>query len=64
LEALLRHRPDGVTRIVTLVAADNPAALAMLRRLGDLHATSAGPDTLDVTVDLGGAPRPSTSARA
>lgn len=63
LEALLQHRPDGVTRIVTLVAADNPAALAMLRRLGDLHATSAGPDTLDVTVDLGGAPGPSSPHR-
>jgi RimJ/RimL family protein N-acetyltransferase len=58
LEVLLHHRPAGVTRIVTMVAADNPAALAMLRRLGDLHSTPAGPDTLDVTVDLVPTPDP------
>ncbi len=34
LAELMRRRPAGVTRLATLVAADNPAALAMLRPLG------------------------------
>ncbi|HEU4546485.1 MAG TPA: GNAT family N-acetyltransferase [Microlunatus sp.] len=53
LEALMQHRPDGVDEIVTSVAADNPAALAMLQRLGEFRATPAGIDTLDVTVKIG-----------
>lgn len=52
LEVLMRHRPEGVTRIVTVVAADNEASLAMLRRLGDTHVTPTDHETLDVVVDL------------
>jgi len=32
--ALVAHRPRGVTRLVTIVAADNKASLATLARLG------------------------------
>ena len=32
--ALVAHRPPGVTRLVTVVAADNRASLATLARLG------------------------------
>ena len=52
LSELMRERPVGVTRIVTTVAADNAASLAMLRRLGPTTATPAGIDRLDVVVDL------------
>lgn len=49
---LLRRRPEGVTRIVTTVAADNPASLAMLRRIGPTTETEAETPRLDVVVDL------------
>ncbi|WP_372734538.1 GNAT family N-acetyltransferase [Nocardioides sp.] len=52
LAELLRVRPVGVTRIVTTVAADNAASLAMVRRLGETTTTPAGPNRLDVVVDL------------
>ena len=52
LTALVRQRPAGVTRIVTTVAADNAASLAMLRRLGETTATPTGANTVDVVVDL------------
>jgi RimJ/RimL family protein N-acetyltransferase len=52
LTELLRRRPAGVTRIVTTVAADNPASLAMLRRLGPTTVTSGGGNQLDVVVEL------------
>ncbi len=52
LPELLRERPAGVTRIVTTVAADNVAFLAMLRSLGPTTVTPAGIDRLDVVVDL------------
>lgn len=52
LDELMRQRPEGVTRIVTVVAADNPASLAMLRRLGDTRVTPTGQGTMDVVVDL------------
>jgi RimJ/RimL family protein N-acetyltransferase len=52
LTELLRRRPAGVTRIVTTVAADNAASLAMLRRLGPTSVTSGGGNRLDVVVDL------------
>jgi len=52
LPELLRERPAGVTRIVTTVAADNVASLAMLRSLGPTTVTPAGIDRLDVVVDL------------
>ena len=52
LRALMRQRPAGVTRIVTVVSSDNEAALAMLRRLGSSRATTAGHGTVKVVVDL------------
>lgn len=52
LEDLLRHRPEGVERLVTVVAADNPASLAMLRRLGPTTVTREGANLLGVTVEL------------
>lgn len=58
LEDLLRHRPAGVTRIVTVVAADNEASLAMLRRLGPTRTTHEGANLLGVTVELGPEPAP------
>lgn len=53
LAELLRQRPAGVARVVTTVAADNAASLAMLRRLGETTVSPAGIDRLDVVVDLG-----------
>lgn len=52
LSQLVRERPAGVSRIVTTVASDNTASLAMLRRLGETTVTPAGVDRLDVTVEL------------
>jgi RimJ/RimL family protein N-acetyltransferase len=52
LAELMRERPVGVCRIVTTVAADNAASLAMLRRLGETTVTSAGSNRLDVVVEL------------
>lgn len=52
LDALVRRRPSGVTRIVTEVCTDNAASLAMLRRLGPLTVTSRSKECLDVVVDL------------
>jgi ribosomal protein S18 acetylase RimI-like enzyme len=56
LDELLRQRPVGVTRIVTEVAADNPASLAMLRRLGPTTVSHDGVNLLGVTVELPPAP--------
>ena len=39
LAELVRERPEGVTHIVTTVAADNAASLAMLARLGTVAST-------------------------
>jgi RimJ/RimL family protein N-acetyltransferase len=52
LAELVRVRPAGVSRIVTTVAADNEASLAMLRRLGETTVTPAGIGRLDVVVEL------------
>lgn len=60
LEDLLRHRPEGVERIVTEVAADNPASLAMLHRLGPTTVEHDGVHLLRVTVEL---PLPATADR-
>lgn len=57
LAALMRQRPAGVTRIVTVVAVDNAAALAMLQRLGPCRATPTGHGVLEVVVDLPAATR-------
>lgn len=52
LPMLLQRRPQGVTYLLTEVAADNPASLAMLRRVGQIQAHPSGPGVLDVEVDL------------
>lgn len=52
LTELMRERPVGVTQLVTTVAADNGASLAMLRRLGTTTVSPAGTNRLDVVVDL------------
>ena len=52
LDELMRRRPAGVTRLVTTVTADNAGSLAMLRRLGPTVAEPAGPNRLDVVVEL------------
>jgi len=65
LDALVRHRPEGVNRIVTVVADDNPASLAMLRRLGETTVTPTDRGTSDVVVDLDQEPeRPSMDSGA
>ena len=55
LGRLVAERPEGVERIATYVAADNLAAVAMLRRLGPSTVTDEGASLL-VEVDLSGAP--------
>ena len=52
LGELMRHRPKGIDRIVTEVTADNPASLAMLRRLGPTTIERDGINMLKVVVDL------------
>lgn len=52
LEVLMARRPAGVTHLLTEVAADNPASLAMLRRLGPTRTYDTGLGILDVEVDL------------
>lgn len=56
LADLMRLRPAGLTRLVTEVADDNPASLAMLSRLGDMTATSTERGSYQVEVEL--PPRP------
>lgn len=58
LEVLMVHRPVGVERIITEVFNDNPASLAMLRRLGPVHVLDTGSGVSEVDVELGpvGAP--------
>lgn len=52
LAELVRQRPAGVQEIVTRVAADNRASLAMLRRLGPTWTGLAGPGISEVRVQL------------
>jgi RimJ/RimL family protein N-acetyltransferase len=58
IEELLRRRPEGVTRILTTVAADNPASLAMLRRLGPTTETPGESPRVDIEVQLSPMPSP------
>ena len=55
--ALLTRRPAAVTRLRTLVAADNRASLALLARAGHVAAGLPEQGVLDVTVDLPAATR-------
>ena len=52
LQALLRHRPPGVRRIVTVIAVDNPASERMLARLGPMEMSAPEWGVRDVTVHL------------
>jgi RimJ/RimL family protein N-acetyltransferase len=52
LRVLMTERPLGVTHLLTEVAADNPASLAMLRRLGPTRTYDTGMGIVDVEVDL------------
>lgn len=52
LDVLMRRRPEGVTHVITEVACDNPASLAMLRRLGPTQVKDNGFGAYDVIVDL------------
>ena len=54
MSLLAAHRPPGVTRILTEIADDNAAPLAMLRRAGRTRLHHAGPGVLDVEVELEG----------
>ena len=58
LAELVRRRPAGVSQVVTTIAADNAAALALLRRLGPTTVTGTETPRLDVVVDLAGPPEP------
>lgn len=55
LDVLVRERPVGVARIVTEVLKDNPASLAMLRRLGEVSLEDEGNGVYGVVVELAGA---------
>lgn len=52
LEVLMGRRPAGVDRIVTEVLQDNPASLAMLRRLGRVSLEDEGNGVYGVVVEL------------
>lgn len=52
-EALIEARPAAVTRLSTVVEAENTASRALLARLGAVSSRPAGYGLLDVTVDLG-----------
>jgi len=52
LAVLVPRRPAGTTTLVTEVAVDNAASLAMLRRLGPTRLHLHSPGTLEVRVDL------------
>ncbi len=53
LDELIRRRPPGVDRLITHVAADNRASLALLERAGDVHLSPSNGGRYDVEVDLG-----------
>jgi RimJ/RimL family protein N-acetyltransferase len=55
LDVVVRARPAGVTRIVTEVLKDNPASLAMLRRLGEVSLEDEGNGVYGVVVELSAA---------
>jgi hypothetical protein len=62
LQVLVRERPAGVTHVLTEVASDNPASLAMLRRLGPTRVHDTGLGVYDVEVDLTGKGEPLAEA--
>ncbi len=52
LPMLVARRPPGVTHILTEVAEDNVASLAMLQRIGKTRVHRAGSGVLDIDIDL------------
>jgi GNAT superfamily N-acetyltransferase len=52
VSALMQRRPAAVTRLRTLVAADNRASLALLARAGRVSSGLPEQGVLDVTVEL------------
>jgi RimJ/RimL family protein N-acetyltransferase len=54
LEVLMRQRPKGVERLVTVISARNAASLAMLRALGEVTVSQAASGTEQVVVELSG----------
>ncbi|HEX2822333.1 MAG TPA: GNAT family N-acetyltransferase [Streptosporangiaceae bacterium] len=60
--ALMQQRPAEVTRLRTLVAADNRASLALLAGAGRVSSGLPALGVLDVTVELPAAPRTPTAA--
>lgn len=52
LRELIRRRPEGITQIVTDVAADNPAPIRMLRRVGPVTVTREVPGLFHVVCEL------------
>lgn len=57
LPVLVARRPEGVDRIITAVATDNPASIAMLVRLGPSEIIEVGNGAVEVRIDLTGSPR-------
>ena len=60
--ALLARRPAAVTRLRTLVAAENRASLALLAQAGHVSAGLPEQGVLDITVDLPAATRARSTA--
>lgn len=54
LRALVAHRPKGVKRLLTVVASDNYASVAMLKRLGPSQVSLLSSGVLEVRVNLEG----------
>ena len=61
-QALVTHRPAGVTRLVSLVAAGNTASFAIQAHLGTVTRTPAGSGVYEVTITLPDDRPPSPSA--
>ncbi|WP_162199922.1 GNAT family N-acetyltransferase [Nostocoides jenkinsii] len=51
---LCERAPEGITHLLTEVAADNPAPLKILGKLGEMQVHRAGYGVLDVEVALSG----------
>jgi RimJ/RimL family protein N-acetyltransferase len=63
LQVLMRHRPQGVERIKTVVSAGNLASLAMLRHLGEAEVGEPEAGVQRVVVELD-SPTPQSSETA
>jgi RimJ/RimL family protein N-acetyltransferase len=54
VDELIRRRPAGVTELITHVAAENRASLALLARAGTVHLSPSNGGRYDVRVELSG----------